>query len=88
MSNSPPFMKILSPFEQIYYQVGEQIDFIGEAFDLESFQALPGSDTYWVSSIDGPLGVGYEITSPLSAGGKKALKSQPNPNWPRWAAAV
>lgn len=68
MFNAPPFMEILSPFSAIVYFEGESIEFRGESFDLETFQELRDVDVWWESSIDGVLGVGYEINASLSDG--------------------
>ena len=68
VSNMPPFMEILTPENTSQYFVGESIFFSGEGFDLETFQPLAPGQVWWVSSIDGHLGTGYQINAALSAG--------------------
>jgi len=57
ITNTHPAIKILSPQNGTVFQVGENINFQGSAFDLEDGK-LPNDRMIWKSDIDNYLGKG------------------------------
>jgi hypothetical protein len=66
--NRIPAVQITSPPEDVTIALGQTLDLVGEAYDVDS-GTLDGEQLQWTSSIDGELGSGSSLPiSTLSVG--------------------
>ena len=73
VNKKDPMADILVPEEQRIFKSGEMIFFEGQGYDLDD-GVLPKDTHVWSSSIDGDIGVGYEIAVNSLSEGQHIIK--------------